>query len=145
MDWAGLLDRKYNILQQNANANTTQAQADASRAASFGLTSGAEANLTNIRAGLMPAQAQADIGEAQARTAQDQALAAQTQTETKYIGPKTLADIALARAQGGLYGSEAARNTRLGFGFNFGLGGGTNPLDAMHARMLGGFGLGGGY
>lgn len=62
-DFGSALARKYDILQQNANT-------EASRAASAGLEAGANANFTNVRAGLLPGQTAADINETKARTNQ---------------------------------------------------------------------------
>lgn len=49
-----LIARKYDILQQHANAATTEADANA--------------NLTNVKAGLLPAESAADVAKTQAET-----------------------------------------------------------------------------
>jgi hypothetical protein len=50
-----LIARKYDILQQHANAATTEADANA--------------NLTNVKAGLLPTESAADVAKTQAETA----------------------------------------------------------------------------
>lgn len=55
-----LLATKYAILQQNANADTSRANAGM-------VTANAGANLDAVRAGLLPKQTEADIAEAQSR------------------------------------------------------------------------------
>lgn len=79
MDWMGFLQRKYDIMQQNADTNR------------MGMVS--SVNLDNVRARLLPDQTAADIGRVRAETSQIGA-------QTSQIGP-------LARAQIGLYGAQA--------------------------------------
>lgn len=100
MDWNYWLGRKYAAIDQNAAADTARSQAAVTEA-------NANANLTNVRAGLLPAESKATIGLTEAQTQAQQANALQTNTETKYIGPKTLADIMATRAQAGLYGAQS--------------------------------------
>lgn len=50
-----LIARKYAIMQQHANAATTEATANA--------------NLTNVKAGLLPSESAADVARTQAETA----------------------------------------------------------------------------
>lgn len=52
VDWTGYLDRKYDILQQDANSRTTAANAGATQ-------SYAQAGLTNTQAGQLPADSAA--------------------------------------------------------------------------------------
>lgn len=101
MDWNYWLGRKYAAIDQNAAADTARSQAAVTEA-------NANANLTNVRAGLLPAESKATIGLTQAQTQAQQANALQTNTETKYIGPKTLADIMATKAQAGLYGNQGS-------------------------------------
>jgi hypothetical protein len=99
MDWNYWLGRKYELLQQNAAADTTRANAGL-------ISANAGANLDTVKAGLLPDQAAADI--------------AQQREQTKYIGPLAQSTIGLQKrqgdyygAQGGLANSEAAKNTIL--------------------------------
>lgn len=95
-----LLARKYAIMQQ-------QADADTARAASFGLTSRADANLSNVRAGLLPNESIANNRLTAAQAAAATATAGKTTEETKFIGPLARASIRNSDAQAGLYGSQA--------------------------------------
>lgn len=140
MDWNYWLGRKYGIMQQNANADTTRANAGM-------LSAQAGANFDNVRAGLLPAESKANIGLTAAQTGLTNANTRQTDTETKYIGPKTMADIFATRAQGGYYNSEAAGNNAtnrlFSIGNNFGYGmpnTGNSALDEIVARSRSGFG-----
>lgn len=142
MDWEYFLNRKYDLLQQNANADTTRANAGM-------LTAQAGANLDQVRAGLLPKQTTSDINLQSAQAALANATARQQDEETKYIGPKSLADIFATRQQGAYYGSEAAGNTianrelQLGAGPNalFQASSGNPLLDAVRRRVFSAHGV----
>lgn len=100
LDWAGLISRKYDLLQQEADT------------ARLGMT--ARANLDNTRAGLMPAESKAGIQltGAQTELAGANAGLAEANTRnvdeaTKYVGPIARANIFNTRAQGRVYGEQA--------------------------------------
>lgn len=100
------LQRKYDIMQQQADADTMRANADA--------------NLNNVKAGLLPADAKAGIGltEAQTRVAGVNAgfIGANTdqvREQTKTIVPLADANIAESRSRGRLYGSQATGEDQL--------------------------------
>lgn len=97
------LAMKYRIMQQEANAKSTDSQAGLISAQSG-------ANLANVRAGLLPAESASNIANQSAQTA--------GLTETnKYIGPLAQSQIGLQRAnarqsiaQGGMYDSISRLN-----------------------------------
>lgn len=108
IDWAALLDRKYNILQQ---------QADTAR-----LGVNASALLDRTRAGLLPAESRANIANTMAQAGLYGAQAANVNEETKYVGPLARANITESGARARQYNStasstdvdtEAARNRGL--------------------------------
>jgi streptogramin lyase len=66
---AEFLNRKYAILQQQADAGTTQADATTKNASSTALLAQAGARLDNTRADVMPAESAAMIAQRQAETA----------------------------------------------------------------------------
>lgn len=110
MDWEYWLGRKYDLLGQNAAADTTRANAGM-------ISAQAGANLDTVRAGLLPSQTRSDIALQRAQANLAAATAAQQNEETKYIGRKALADIFNTTAQGGLYNEEAGARKRMGYGF----------------------------
>ena len=85
MDIGSLVQQKYNIAQQDANARTTQVQSQAS--------------LDAVRAGLMPQQIN---NEGMLQRAQAGHLDAQTGT----VAPLAQASIGASRAQTGLFGAQ---------------------------------------
>ena len=115
-----LLNRKYQIMEEQAR--TGQYNAETNRTGVL-----ADANLTGVKAGLLPKQTAADI-------ARQQAEEARIREETKYVGDLAKSSIGLnaanaynARAQGGLYGSQTETQGQLnkmlprsygGFGWN---------------------------
>lgn len=143
MDWNYWLGVKYGLLGQHAAADVTRSNASANEA-------NANANVANIRAGLMPAESSANLALTGAQTQSTLANAAQTGIENKYLPAKSLADIAEARARAGLdtaqganYSADTARTNIYNLGLsNLGPGlfqSSGNPLvDAARARVLGG-------
>jgi hypothetical protein len=126
MDWNYFLNRKYDLLQQNANA-------DALRAQGFVTQANAQAGLDTVRAGLLPAESKANIGLTAAQAALAQANAANTDENTKFIAPLARSSIGLNSAQARNLGAETgfttSRTTQLdqlnrlaGIGDNFRLG-----------------------
>lgn len=88
---AELLDRKYAILQQQANATSEQARATTTNAATSAMVGKASANFDNVRAGLLPAESAANIGLTKANTGL-------IGKQTEYFGPEALARINNMRA-----------------------------------------------
>lgn len=106
LDWAGLLGRKYDILQQQADTQRMGMRADA--------------NLANVRAGLLPIESKANVGLTEAQTGFTDANAGlatsrarATDEEAKYIGPIAKANIGESQARGRLYGSQATGEDQL--------------------------------
>jgi hypothetical protein len=106
LDWAGLIARKYDLLQQDADTRRMGMVADA--------------GLTNVKAGLLPKQAEADIrlsgaqaGLAGANAGLADANARNVEETTKYVGPLASANIFNTRAQGRLYGEQATGEGQL--------------------------------
>lgn len=92
--FAGLLQRKYDIMQQQADT------------AKLGMQ--ASANLDTVRAGLLPKESVANIGLTAAQTALAGANTRQTDVQTQLAPGLASANIYNTRAQGRLYGSQAA-------------------------------------
>jgi hypothetical protein len=86
MNWDYWLGRKYDLLGQNAQAGLISANANA--------------NLDNVRAGLLPNESAANVAEQQARTAG-------TLETNKTIAPLAASTIGLQRRQGQYYGANA--------------------------------------
>ena len=145
MDWGYWLGRKYAV-QEEANridrlrAGTGQFAAETGR-----LGTVADANLANVRAGLLPRQTEADIRRSDAESAL-------TRVQTEYF-PRTAeasirasdANAFNARQQGGLYGSQATTQNQLNrlfspVGPRAGIVG-RSPIDEMYDRALGLFGM----
>lgn len=99
INFAALLGRKYDILQQDA---------DTSR-----LGMRASANLNTVRAGLLPAESKAGIGLTTAQTALAGANARNVDETTKTIAPLANASIGLSGSQGRLYGAQATEQEQL--------------------------------
>lgn len=93
------LKRKYDLLAQQADADT--------------LRSGADANLNNVRAGLLPAESAANIDLTGAQAGLARSNAANVDETTKFVAPIARANIFNTRAQGGLYGQQAAGEYQL--------------------------------
>jgi hypothetical protein len=107
---ADLLARKYAILQQGADSETMRAKATSE---ALGRTSVAESNLDNVRAGLLPQQADAEVKRMLAEEAR-------IREETKYVDDLAKSSIGLnsanaynARQQGGLYGAQTTQTGQL--------------------------------
>ena len=86
------LATKYAILQQQANAQSTQAAATTQNAATAAITGKAQAGLDTVRTQLLPGESAAGIAKTNAETG----LIGQT---AKYYGPEAMARIALTSAQ----------------------------------------------
>jgi hypothetical protein len=99
VDFGALLARKYDLMQQQVDTQK------------LGMT--ASANLDNVKAGLMPRQATADIGLVNAQAGLATAGAAKTNEETKYVGDIARAGVYNTRQQGDLFGSETTANNQL--------------------------------
>lgn len=125
INWGGLLARKYDIMQQQANADTTRAGAGL-------ITAQSGANLDNVRAGLLPNESAANIAEQQARQRNLDAT-------TKYVGPLALSTIGLQKQQGRVYGAQAGLYDSETEGNNI-LNRGT-AFDRFLAQMRGGYGM----
>jgi hypothetical protein len=87
------LDRKYAILAQDTAARANAANADA--------------NLTNVRAGLLPAESAANVGLTVAQTGQARAQTHSIDENTKFVKPLAEASIFNTKAQGTLFGQQA--------------------------------------
>jgi hypothetical protein len=132
IDWGALLARKYDLMQQ---------QADTQR---MGMT--ADANLADVRAGLLPSQAASDIRLADANvgfTNQNAILSAararQTDEETKTVAPLARAEIGFKGSQSRLLGSQATGEDQLNrlTGFRLrGLGDNLGMLDQLRRQPL---------
>jgi hypothetical protein len=95
VDWNALLQQKYAILQQQADAATR--------------TANASANLDQARANVVPGESAANIAQTRANTD----LIGQ---QAKYFGPTALANIDLTRANVGLAKANTAESTaRVGY------------------------------
>jgi hypothetical protein len=87
------LDRKYAIMAQDVAARANAANADA--------------NLTNTKAGLLPAESKANVGLTVAQTGQSNAQARSIDENTKFVAPLAKASIFNTKAQGALFGQQA--------------------------------------
>jgi hypothetical protein len=132
MDWDYWLGRKYDLLGQNAAADTTRAQAGL-------ISANAGANLDTVRAGLLPGQTEADIAESKARanlTNVNASLApglAKASEASSYGGAK--ANI----AQAGLYGAQTTGENQANDSLGK-LGLTSNPIIQQLIKRLGGYG-----
>ena len=113
IDWAALLNRKYAILQQ---------QADTQR---LGVMAGA--NLDNTRAGLLPYESRANIANTMAQAGLYDSEAANTAERTKYVGPLARSEISESGARSRQYNATADSTNvdtdyqrRFNRGFNIG-------------------------
>lgn len=87
IDWGGLLARKYDIMQQNADSQR------------LGVNAAAE--LDRTRAGLLPAESAANIALTGAQRGLAQANTRNTDETTAYIAPLAKANIGYIGAQAG--------------------------------------------
>ena len=99
MDWNYWLGRKYDNLGVEAAARQTAANASM-------IDANANANLTNVRAGLLPAESAANVAETEARTRQTNTTADLAPGLAKASEASSYASAFANRAQGGLYGSQ---------------------------------------
>lgn len=104
-----LLQKKYAIAQQGADTDRFQAETGRFNADSTRLGVTADANLANVRAGLLPDQSAAEIARMKAE-------AALTGKQVSWFDRKAQSDIDMnsanvfaTRAQGGLYGAQAGQ------------------------------------
>jgi hypothetical protein len=93
------LDRKYALLAQDTASRAAAANADA--------------NLTNVRAGLLPAESKANIGLTGAQTGLAGAQARSVDENTKFIKPLAQASLFNTKAQGALYGQQALGESQI--------------------------------
>lgn len=99
INFAALLGRKYDILQQ---------QADTAR-----LGMQASANLDTVKAGLLPAESRANVNLNTAQAGLVGATTRQQDEETKTIAPLARASIAQSGAQTRLIGAQATGEEQL--------------------------------
>jgi hypothetical protein len=69
VDFNYFLQRKYALLQQQADAGTVQAQSGQLQAQTGAITGAADAKLNNVRSSLLPAESASQIGLQGAQTA----------------------------------------------------------------------------
>jgi hypothetical protein len=93
------LDRKYALIAQDTAARANAANADA--------------GLTNVRAGLLPAESKANIGLTTAQTGLAGAQTKSVNENTKFVKPLAEASIFNTKAQGTLFGQQAAGEYQL--------------------------------
>lgn len=105
VDFNYFLQRKYAILQQQADAGTEGAKAQTQNAATAALTGAAAARLDNTRADLMPTESAAQVGLTRAQTAL-------TGNQAKVVIPMATAQIANLGAQTALTGTQNKVLTR---------------------------------
>lgn len=99
VDFNYFLQRKYALLQQQADAGTSNAASAAIQANAQAGALGAEARLNNTRADLAPGESAADIGVKRAQTD----LLGQ---QAKYYGPEAEARIGQTNAETGYLGAQ---------------------------------------
>lgn len=104
---ADFLATKYAILQQQADAASTQANTGQFNALTNRTVGNAAAALDTTRAGLMPAESEASIAKMASETGLNKETA-------KYLGPETLARIAKMKAETGFIGTQDAVEKRMG-------------------------------
>ena len=103
---ADLLRWKYSIMQQQAD--TGQFNATTNR-----LGVSADANLNNVRAGLLPDESRASTNLQYAQAGLADATTDQQREETKFVAPLARANIRNSDAQSRLYGSQATAEDQL--------------------------------
>lgn len=131
---AELLDRKYAILQQNADATSEQARATTTNAGTNAFVGRAAAGLDNVRASLMPAESTANIGL--------------TKANTGLVGKEVQFFDATARAKINAMRADTAR-TVVGTTNDYNMGvlpfGGTDVQQRSALQRYQGFRLGAGF
>lgn len=130
IDWNSLLARKYDILGQQAAADTTRAQAGM-------IDANANANLSGVKAGLLPGQTAADIEEAKARANLTNVQATTAPGLAKASEAASYGSANANNAQSKLYGAQTVGETQA----SSILGGGltSNPIvQALIRRLSGG-------
>jgi hypothetical protein len=93
------LNRKYSIMAMEAKARAGAADADA--------------KLTNVKAGLLPAESNANVGLTRAQTGLAGAQTRSVDENTKFVAPLAKASIFNTRAQGSLFGQQAVGEYQL--------------------------------
>jgi hypothetical protein len=123
----GLLERKYAIMQQQAdtgqfNAVTNRTGVDAA------------ANLDRVKAGILPNESTANIGLTRAQAMESDARKRNIDENMKWIGPLNKANISLlganafeSRSRGGLLGAQTATTSQNNSMFDLGL---ADPLQS---------------
>ena len=117
MDIGSLVQQKYNIAQQDANARTTQVQSQASLDAvraglmpqqtnNEGMLQRAQAGHLDAQTGMVAPLAQASIGASRAQTGLFGAQASHLDAQTGMVAPLGQASIDTSRAQTGLLGAQ---------------------------------------
>jgi hypothetical protein len=117
MDIGSLVQQKYNIAQQDANARTTQVQSQASLDAvraglmpqqtnNEGMLQRAQAGHLDAQTGMVAPLAQASIGASRAQTGLFGAQANHLDAQTGMVSPLGQASIDTSRAQTGLLGAQ---------------------------------------
>lgn len=125
IDWAGLLARKYDLMQQNADTQR------------MGMIASAE--LDRTRAGLLPAESRAGIGLTNAQAGAATAAARKTNEEASVVRPLADASIFATRAQGRQSNAAAIGDEQINRLSRFrlrGLGDQLGVLDGMVRRGL---------
>lgn len=133
MDWNYWLGRKYAILGQQADADTTRANAGL-------ISANADANLTNVKAGLLPGQTAADIAESEARANLTNVNAKLAPGLAKASEAASYGSAKANTAQAGLYGAQTAGENQANTTLNS-LGLQTNPIIQRLIQRLGALGL----
>lgn len=133
MDWNYWLGRKYALLGQNADADTTRANAGL-------ISANAGANLDTVKAGLLPSQTAADIAESGARTNLTNVNATLAPSLAKASEAASYGSAAANTAQGKLYGSQTTSEEQANQSLQS-LGLTTNPIIQQLIKRLGGLGL----
>jgi hypothetical protein len=124
MDWNYWLGRKYAQGQQEADANTTRANAGL-------ITANADANLANVRAGLLPGQTAADIGLTKAQTG---SVNVNTELAPGLAKASEAASYGRAKAdtaQAGVYGAQGTGENQLNTMFSKAVGGDSTALQLL--------------
>lgn len=136
VDWDGLLAKKYALLGQQANADTTRANAGM-------ISANADANLSNIKAGLLPAESKATVANTNANTNLTTVNAGLAPGLAKASEAASYGQAKANTAQGLLYGSQTTAENQSSQTLSKALGGDSNALRAIQLlrSVFGGGGL----
>lgn len=124
VDWDGLLAKKYALLGQQANADTTRANAGL-------ISANADANLSNIKAGLLPAESKATVANTNANTNLTTVNAGLAPGLAKASEAASYGSAYANRQQGGLYGAQATSEGQQSTTLAKALGGDMNAAKVM--------------